>query len=629
MLQAIRTRAGGIIVKVLFGLLILSFGFWGIYTRSPFFQDKSSPDAVVATVGNHDIHADAVQKALQPTLERLRQQLGGKLDPAQVKELHVVDAIVAQLVDNELLHQEVAHLRLDLSDDVIRTAIFSNPAFIGADGKFDRDRFTQVLSVSHLNEEQLIARLREQIPSGDLLQAMTAGVIVPRPAIDAVYRFRNETRVADIVALPLSAAGTIPTPTDDQLNKFYQDHQDMFRAEEYRSFTLASLSAADLAGDVKISPDKLKAAYDDRKDDFQLPEEREVQQILAPSEDKAKAVEAALAGGGDFQKAAVEIAGQDASTIDLGLVKPDDLPKELADTAFSLPVDKPSEPIKTELGWHILRVVKIQPPQSVSFDQAKEQLEKQLIAEEAADRLDRIANEADDALAGGTPLADVAKKFALKLTTVEQTDLSGRTPDGKLIQLPVDQKEVLKTAFDTETNETSRMTPIEDNAVFAIHVDKITPPQVKPLAAVKEQAVTAWQAEQKSEAVKKQADDLAAAVGGSTPLAQAAAAKGLSVKATPPLSRRAQSDASVPAALVAKLFSAKVGDTVSATDNNGAYVAQLKEIKVPDAAPDDQVKALTAELGNSARYDLVGEFTEALKKRFPVTVHHDVLDGMF
>ncbi|HYM73345.1 MAG TPA: SurA N-terminal domain-containing protein, partial [Stellaceae bacterium] len=86
MLQAIRTRAGGIIVKVLFGLLIISFGFWGIYTRSPFFQDKS-PDAVVATVGEHDIRADEVQNALTPALERLRAQLGGTIDRAQLKQL--------------------------------------------------------------------------------------------------------------------------------------------------------------------------------------------------------------------------------------------------------------------------------------------------------------------------------------------------------------------------------------------------------------------------------------------------------------------------------------------------------------------------------------------------------------
>jgi peptidyl-prolyl cis-trans isomerase D len=628
MLQAFRTRAGGIVVKVLFGLLIVSFGFWGIYTRSPFFQDKS-PNAVVATVGDQDIDGNAVQTSLQPTLERLRSQLGGQLDQATIKKLGVVDAVVGQLVDRDLLAQEVSHLRLDLSDDVIRNAIMSNPAFIGSDGKFDRDQFNQVLAANRMTEDQLVARLRQEIPRGDLLQAVTAGVVVPRPVIDAIYRFRNETRVADVIAIPLSAAGNIPAPTDDQLTKFYNDNQDMFRAEEYRGFTVASLSVGDLTGDIKIEPEKLKAAFDDRKDEFQLPEERDVQQILAPSEDKAKAVETALASGEDFQKAATEIAGQDPSTIDLGLVKPDDLPKELADQAFSLPVDKPSEPIKTELGWHILRVIKIQQPQTLSFDQAKDQLEKQLIAEEAADKLDHIANESDDALAGGAALGDVAKKYGLMLTTIAETDASGRDPSGKLIQLPVDMKSVLKTAFDTETNNTSRVEAIEDSAIFALHVDKIVPPTAKPLAEVKTQVIAAWQAQQQQDAVKKEASDLVTEVTGGTPLAQAAAAKGLKVTTSPPLNRRADGAIPVPKAMVAKLFAAKVGDTITGSDNSAAYVVQLKTINIPQSTPDDQVKALTTEIGNSARYDLAGEFTDSLKKRYPVTIHQDVIDRLF
>jgi peptidyl-prolyl cis-trans isomerase D len=628
MLQAIRTRAGGIIVKVLFGLLILSFGFWGLYTRSPFFQDKS-PDAVVATVGTRDIQANAVQAALQPALERLRAQFGGTLDPAQVKQLGVLDAVVEQIVDRELLDQEVAHLHLDLSDDVIRTAIMANPAFAGPDGKFNRDRFTQLLAANRMTEDGLVARLRQEIPRGDLLQAITAGVVVPRSVIDAIYRYRSEKRVADIVAIPVTAAGDIPTPTDDELSKFYEAHPDMFRAAEYRSFTLASLTTSEVEDGIKISDEQLKTAYDERKDDFEVPEQRQVQQILAPSEDKAKAVEAALASGEDFQKAATEIAGQDPATIDLGLIKADDLPKSLSDAVFNLPVDKASEPIKTELGWHILRVTKIEPPQTPSFDQVKDQLTKQLVAEAAADKLDHIGNEADDALAGGAALADVAKRYGLKLTTIANTDASGRDLDGKLIVLPVDMKEVLKAAFDTSANDTSRVTAVEDNAIFAVHVDKIIAPQVKPLGDVKDHVIAAWQAEQKGNAVKKEASDLLAAVTSGTPLAQAAAAKGLTVTTSPPLARHPEGATPVPAAVIVKLFAAKVGDTVSADDAAGAYIAQLKEINTPDSTPDAQVKALTTELGNSARYDMVGELTEALKKRFPVTIHHDVLDRLF
>jgi peptidyl-prolyl cis-trans isomerase D len=624
----IRTRAGGIIVKVLFGLLIVSFGFWGIYTRSPFFDDKS-PDAVVASVGSRDIRADTVQAALQPALERLRAQLGGTLDAAQVKQLGVLDAVLDQIIDRELLDQEVHRLQLDLSDEVIRNAIMANPAFVGPDGRFNRNQFNQILAANKLTEDGLVARLRQELPRGDLLQAMTAGVVVPRPVVDAVYRYRGEKRVADVVAVPLTAAGNIPPPTDEELQKFYDAHPDMFRAAEYRSFTLASLTASALESDIKISEERVKNAYDDRKDDFSLPEQRQILQILAPTEDKAKAAEAALASGQDFQKAATEIAGQDPATIDLGLVKADDLPKPLADAAFGLPIDKPSQPIKTELGWHILKVVKIEPPKVQTFDQAKEQLTKQLLAEEASDHLDKIANEADDALAGNTPLADVAKKYGMTLTTVQNTDASGRDLDGKLIVLPVSGNEVLKTVFDTSANDTSRITPIEESAIFAVRVDKVVEPKLRPLGDVKEHVVEGWQAEQKKSAVKKSADELVAAVASGTPLAQAAAAKGLTLTTSPPLPRRPEAGSAVPAAVVVKLFGAKIGDVVTAEDAGGAYVAQLKEIKVPDAPPDAQAKALTAELGTAARYDLVGEFTEALKKRFPVTIHRDVLDRLF
>ena len=85
----------------------------------------------------------------------------------------------------------------------------------------------------------------------------------------------------------------------------------------------------------------------------------------------------------------------------------------------------------------------------------------------------------------------------------------------------------------------------------------------------------------------------------------------------------------MPKSLIAKLFTAKIGDTVTGGDDSGAYVAQLKTIDIPQSTPDNQVKALTVEIGNSMRYDMAGEFTDSLKKRFPVTINHDAVDKLF
>src|SRR6185437_3983452 len=111
MLQAIRTKAGGIVVKILFGLLILSFGFWGLYTRSSYFQDNKSPETEIATVGDKTIDVGQVQQALEPALERLRQQLGTSIDRDQVKQLGILDTLVNGLIDRALLDQEVARLK--------------------------------------------------------------------------------------------------------------------------------------------------------------------------------------------------------------------------------------------------------------------------------------------------------------------------------------------------------------------------------------------------------------------------------------------------------------------------------------------------------------------------------------
>jgi peptidyl-prolyl cis-trans isomerase D len=628
MLQAIRTRAGSIVVKLLFGLLIISFGFWGIFTRSDYYQGHS-PDTVIATVGDDNIRADDLQRLLQPTLERLRAQLGGAIDQQQIKQLGVVDTLLAQLIDRDLLDQEAARLRLDVSDEVIRSAIYDNPAFRGQDGRFDRALFNQVLMMNRLTEDQLIARLHRDLPRADLLQAITAGITVPRPVVEALYRHRGEKRLADIVAFPVAGVKDVGQPSEADLTKFYEAHPDLFRAPEFRAFTVASLAPSDVAKPEDVQESKVREEYEQRKDEFETPEQRQVQQILAPSEEKAKEAEAALAAGKDWKEVATTIAKQDPETIDLGLLKRQEMPQVLSDVAFELPVEKPSEPIKTPLGWHILRVVKIEPAATQTFEQVKPQIEQELAQQAAIDRLEKLGNKVDDALAGGAPIADTAAKFGLKTATVAAVDVGGADPGGKPVALPAAKDEMLKTVFSTEQGDTSRVSQAQDGTIFAVHVDKVIAPQVRPLADVKDKATAAWQAEQKREMVSKDADALAASVKPDQALAKVAADKKLTVTPSPPLSRDAQNAVQAPPALISKLFAAKKGDVVTATDASGAYVAQLKEIQVPENPPDSAIAGLSDQLAGEARADAAGQFAEALRRRYPVEIKRDALDRMF
>jgi peptidyl-prolyl cis-trans isomerase D len=626
MMQAIRTRAGSIIVKVLFGLLIVSFGFWGIYTRSPYFQSRS-PSTVIATVGDQDIRAGDVQKALEPTLERLRAQLGAAIDQQQVKQLGILDGVVSQLVDQSLLDQETGRLGLAVPDTVIRDTIYENPAFRTPDGRFDRQRFEELLTRNRITEQELIQRLRRDIPRTDMLQSITAGVTVPRSVVDTIYRYRNEKRVADIVAFPAAAVKGVGQPSEAALTKFYDAHKDLFRAPEYRSFLLASLSPKDLEP-AAIRDSRLRQAYEARKDAFVTPERRDIQQILAPSEAKAKEAEAALKTGGEWREVATKIAGQDPSTIDLGLLSPKEIPHELGDVAFRLPLNQPSQPIKSPLGWHILRVVKIQPASEQSFTEAKPKLEAELKLQDAVTRVDKIGNQADDALAGGATLAEVAKKYGLK-TMIVTADESGQDRNGKKLALSVSPAEVLKTAFATNRGETSRITDTNDGAIFAVRVTTVTPPAVRPLAAVKDKATLLWQAEEERAGARKAAKALAASVKPDLPLAKAAGAQGLTVRSAVTLGRSAPPTGTIPPTLVAELFAAKPGAVVSASDESSAFVAQLKEIEIPKKIPEAAAQGLSDQLGREAKLDLAGEFTAAMRRQFPVEIKRDALDRMF
>jgi peptidyl-prolyl cis-trans isomerase D len=392
---------------------------------------------------------------------------------------------------------------------------------------------------------------------------------------------------------------------------------------------LASLSPSDIAQGIEIPEARLKEEFDDRQDEFQLPEQREVQQILAPSEDKVKEAAAALAGGKDWKEVATQIAGQNPETIELGLLKRAELPQALADIAFDLPLDKPSEPVKTPLGWHILRVVKIEPAAAQTFDQAKPKLEAQLAHDEAVDRIYKVANRVDDALAGGMTLEAAAAKFELKKTVIAAADAGGRDPEGKPVALPVAAGEVLKLVFATDEGRTSRVTESPDGAIFLVQVSKVIPPTIKPLAQVKEQAVAAWQDDKRREKVANTAEELAAAVKSGARLAAAAAEKGLKVTTSLPLLRRPTRDQTTSPALVAKLFAAKPGEVVTATDAAGSYVAQLDEVKTPETLSQSDTADVARDLNQGMRTDLAAEFTQALRARYPVEIRREAVDRLF
>ena len=185
--------------------------------------------------------------------------------------------------------------------------------------------------------------------------------------------------------------------------------------------------------------------------------------------------------------------------------------------------------------------------------------------------------------------------------------------------------------FATAQGETTRITDTQDGALYAARIEKVTPSAVRPLAEIRDKAIAAWQAEQKQKDAAKQAEALAAAVTPATPLADARRRRGGST-AQPDVTLGRTPEAGpdpFPPALVGKLFAAKPGETFFVADESGGYAAQLKDVQVPQAVPDDEAARLAQQLTGEMRLDIAGEFTQGLRRRYPVDIKREELDRVF
>jgi peptidyl-prolyl cis-trans isomerase D len=622
MLQAIRSKSDSLIVKVLFALLTATFALWGI---GDIFRNWGV-DTSVAKVGSQEITADQVNQEARAEMDQLRSVLGNSVDPDQAKQLGILNTAVEHIIGGVLLDLETQRLRLRVGDAAVRQAIVNDPNFKGKSGSFDRDRYTQLLAANHLSETEFENTVRTQMVRDQLTDAVADGMSPSPSMVDALYRARAERRTADIVTLTPSAVPAPPMPSDDQIAAYYDAHKNAFRTPEHRAVTVATLTLDDIAPTITVPPDKLRTEYASRQNEFSTPEQRDIQQMLLPDEATAKAAKAQLDAGKDFATVAKTLANADAASTDLGWVKHDDLPPQLANIAFALPKGKASDPVQTSFGWHILMVTDIKPAQTQSLDAVKAQLTKEIQNDEASDAIANTANNIDDALAGGGSFTATVQKFGLKTQTVASIDARGRGPDGKPVPLPQPSDGILQAAFSTSDGATSPLSDLGDNGYFLVHVDKVTPAEVRPLAEARNDVIAAWQAEQKNSALEKLAASIVADVNDGRSLKDVAAAHKLTVVTTQPLARTSD-EPTTPPAIVAALFSAKQNGAVSAPAGDNVVVAQLKSIVPADPATDPGgVKQVTDELSGEMKTDMLSAFSQSLRTNFPVTINQTNLD---
>jgi peptidyl-prolyl cis-trans isomerase D len=620
MLQQMRKFARSWISGIFLVGLAATFGLWGI---ADVFQGNA--DTSIATVGGVKIPAGNFQRDFTNLRNRAAQQSGGQLSPELARMLG--QQILQRTIDEAALDQVIAHEGLMASDEQVRATIQQVSAFKGPLGSFDRATFLEVLARASYTEDSYIAETRGDITRNQLVATIAAGLQPSPDYASTIFLYLNERRAVQYVTLPVSAAGSIPNPDDATLTAFIKSHAAQFSTPEYRDVTYASIGPDDLMNQVQVTDDQLREQYELKKDTYQIPEKRDIEQIAFPDQASAKAARAQIDAGKKFSDIAAA-RGLKPSDINQGTVTLADLGSDRGPAAFAVPADGVTQPVKFIVGWVLIHVTKITPGVNKTFDDVKASLRQDALKQLAASKISDVVNAFEDARAGGDSLADAAKKVGMHVVHVPAVDQNGLAPDGSKVQLPT-EPEFMPQVFKAEVGDEGDPFGATDAKQFVLKVNGVTPPKLKPLDSVRADVTAAWIAQERAKRLADKAKQLAAQASAAHSLSAIAASLSTTVQSSAALAREGTTDV-FPQALINEIFSAPAATAVSGPTPKGdsyfvALVTGVAHPPIPVGSPQYQQQFL-GNLTQEMEKDIVASLSKAARKKATVTINQKQVD---
>ena len=628
MLVNLRKIAGTWIMAIFSFLIIISFAVWGI---GDIFRGRTSN--TVVTVGEVEISGLDVSREFRREMDRLRVLFGGNLDSEQARRLGLLDRAVDALVARTLYDLDSAERGLAVGDERVLAEIKSTRSFQNAAGVFDPGVFASTLAASGLSEEQYVAILRNDIRRGQLLGSIAAAAPSPDVLVEALYRHREQRRVAEYFVVGRDGVGDAGEPDDAALAAYHEANAARFTAPEYRKLTFIHITAEELADEIAVSEEEIEAEYDDRRGALVQPEKRTVDQILLGDEGTAKAARERVMNGEDFFAVAEDLAGMDAEEVALGEVTRGGLVEEVAGAVFDLGEGDVGAPVQSPFGWHVFRVTAVTPERVPALAEMRDEIERDIARRNAVDGLYQLTNTLDDTLAGGATLEEAAAELKLNLGRAEAVDSNGRTPAGVHADNLPKVVEFLTIAFETPEGQPSLLVETARGSYFIVRVDGVTAPALRPLETIRDEVTVGWRNAEIDKAMIARARAAVERIGAGEDFAEVAASLGGTPEKSAPVRRDGDGGEGVLAPdLVDALFSRDVGTPAiaRAVDRRGYVVARATEIVEADPAGDEAgTDALSDEFRASIATDVMSQYRAVLEARFPVRVDRSAIDALF
>lgn len=626
MLQAMRASSRSVVAVIMFVILILSFAVWGI---GDIFRN-APVDPVAATVEDVNIHARQVRDLFNQEVER-RQRAGQPVTFEQAVQAGLPNLALESLIGEALRAKLAQEKGFVVSDDYLHTLIVNEPMFRNELGTFDRRLYGMFLQQQRMTEPMHLAELRRDLGTSQFFTTLDAGVALPDQYRDEIYRFRFERRMAQVALLPFGIIRETPQPTDAALQTYYEANKANFAQPEYRNLNYVYVKADDVMAEINVSDERVQEEYENRLSEFTAPETRGIEQVLLDSEDKAKQLVELLGKGTAWAEAAKEALGRDGGVIDLGDMTKADLPAGLADPVFELQVDGVSEPIRSPLGWHVLKVTRITPAKARPLAEVREEIVDSVKRSQTPEILVQRANDLERQVNRGVALEEAARSIAATLSTVEAIDVNGNGRDGLPATDIANVREMTRRAFNMRKGDESALTELPNGDFFVFQVMDVFPARVPELAEIRDRIVDAWRQAEIARLAAVKAKEITDKANEGGDLDALLKAEGAELGPVQPLTRSLHRPAdNLPRALVQAIFATEPGKAVHAIAENGVAVARLEQVQPADPASDaGGVEATRDQVTGSLRESVQFALDAVLRQRYPVTVDNAVMAQTF
>lgn len=521
MLQNIRDNSQGWIAKTIIGIIVALLALTGVDAIFTGTSNKQN----AAKVNGEEITLTELGQAVEMQRRQLLQQLGRDFDASLLDEKLLRDAALNGLVERTLLLQGARDAKFAFSSQALDQLILQTPEFL-VDGRFSAERYDQVIRQLGYSRLQFRQMLEQEMLIGQLRAGLVNSGFVTDAEVQAFASLERQTR--DFATLRFSADTSAVSLSDDDVKAYYAAQASSFMSPEQVVLEYVELKKDAFFDQVEVSAEALQEAYE--LEIANLAEQRQAAHILVEvggelNDEQAKAkldgIRQRLDQGEDFAALAKEFSddpGSAADGGDLGFAGPGVYDPAFEEALYALAEGAVSEPVRSEFGWHLIKLLGVQAPELPSFASLEDKLKRELKARQVEQRFVEVAKDLEDSAFEASDLAQPAQELGLQ---VQVSEAFGREGGEGLTA----NRQVIQAAFSDEVLEdgsNSSLIELDPDTVVVVRVKEHFKPEQLALEQVADSIREQLTRVRASEAAKAKGEALLSALRqGQTPVEQA------------------------------------------------------------------------------------------------------------